>query len=348
MIGYRSRKDAARQSVLSKYSIVGFISSGMVNLSNVSFALFRLADSKHSPGTYGKVYKALPISQIPTDRPDDPPLPPIVAIKKFKPDKEGDVVTYTGLSQSAIREISLNRELSRGFVLHKAQSHGKVLAVKRKRRNSVSRDIERQLEAYPSDSDTEQDDRPLASLIAKEADQTTNEDSLEGHHPEPCENFARLVEVILEEKSVYMVFEYAEHDLLVSAFYVYPIFACAYDLTPDPQSLQQIIHHHHQALRVNIPIPTLKSLLHQLLIGTAHLHAHSIIHRDLKPANILVNSRGIVKIGDLGLARISRAPLQPLWNGDKVVVTIWYRSPELLLGARHYTVAIGTSIQLAS
>ncbi|KAI5454023.1 cyclin-dependent protein kinase [Naganishia albida] len=294
MIGYRSRKDAARQSVLSKYSIVGFISSG----------------------TYGKVYKALPISQIPTDRPDDPPLPPIVAIKKFKPDKEGDVVTYTGLSQSAIREISLNRELSRGFVLHKAQNHGKVLAVKRKRRDSVSRDIERQLEAYPSDSDTEQDDRPLASLIAKEADQTTNEDSLESHNPEPCENFARLVEVILEEKSVYMVFEYAEHDLL------------------------QIIHHHHQALRVNIPIPTLKSLLHQLLIGTAHLHAHSIIHRDLKPANILVNSRGIVKIGDLGLARISRAPLQPLWNGDKVVVTIWYRSPELLLGARHYTVAI--------
>lgn len=109
------------------------------------------------------------------------------------------------------------------------------------------------------------------------------------------------------------------------------------------RSLQQIIHHHHQALRVNIPIPTLKSLLHQLLIGTAHLHAHSIIHRDLKPANILVNSRGIVKIGDLGLARISRAPLQPLWNGDKVVVTIWYRSPELLLGARHYTVAIGAS-----
>jgi cyclin-dependent kinase 8/11 len=32
-----------------------------------------------------------------------------------------------------------------------------------------------------------------------------------------------------------------------------------------------------------------------------------------------------------------------LWNGDKVVVTIWYRSPELLLGARHYTAAIGES-----
>lgn len=31
----------------------------------------------------------------------------IHAIKKFKPDKEGDVVTYTGISQSAIREIAV-------------------------------------------------------------------------------------------------------------------------------------------------------------------------------------------------------------------------------------------------
>lgn len=47
------------------------------------------------------------------------------------------------------------------------------------------------------------------------------------------------------------------------------------------------------------------------------------------------------KSGDLGLARIYERPLQPLFNGDKVVVTIWYRAPELLLGSRHYTKAIG-------
>lgn len=173
-----------------------------------------------STGTYGKVYKALPISSRLTDRPGDPPLPPIVAIKKFKPDKEGDVITYTGLSQSAIREISLNRELSRGFVLHKAQSmKGIVTAVKRVRGNSEALEIERQLEAYPSDSDSQQEDRPLASRVGKGTDQDRKESSHDQEHDlPPCENFARLVEVILEEKSVYMVFEYAEHDLLVSSF----------------------------------------------------------------------------------------------------------------------------------
>jgi cyclin-dependent kinase 8/11 len=44
--------------------------------------------------------------------------------------------------------------------------------------------------------------------------------------------------------------------------------------------------------------------------------------------------------GDLGLARIYSSPLQPLYSSDKLVVTIWYRSPDLLLGARHYTPSI--------
>jgi cyclin-dependent kinase 8/11 len=64
------------------------------------------------------------------------------------------------------------------------------------------------------------------------------------------------------------------------------------------------------------------------------------MHRDLKPANILVTDKGVVKIGDLGLARLCHNPLLPLFAGDKVVVTIWYRAPELLMGAKHYTKAI--------
>jgi serine/threonine protein kinase len=33
-----------------------------------------------------------------------------------------------------------------------------------------------------------------------------------------------------------------------------------------------------------------------------------------------------------------------LFGGDKVVVTIWYRAPELILGAKHYTAAVGESL----
>ena len=54
----------------------------------------------------------------------------------------------------------------------------------------------------------------------------------------------------------------------------------------------------------------------------------------------MVTSSGAIKIGDLGLARLFYKPLHALFSGDKVVVTIWYRAPELLLGARHYTPAI--------
>lgn len=70
-----------------------------------------------------------------------------------------------------------------------------------------------------------------------------------------------------------------------------------------------------------------------------------VFHRDLKPANILVMGEGIergsVKIADMGFARLFNSPLRPLADLDPVVVTFWYRSPELLLGARHYTKAIG-------
>lgn len=106
---------------------------------------------------------------------------------------------------------------------------------------------------------------------------------------------------------------------------------------------QQIIHHHSQTLRQPIPPTTLRRLLHQLLCGLHFLHSQFVMHRDLKPANILVTNTGVVKIGDLGLARLWHKPLAQggLYGGDKVVVTIWYRAPELILGSKHYTAAVG-------
>lgn len=42
----------------------------------------------------------------------------------------------------------------------------------------------------------------------------------------------------------------------------------------------------------------------------------------------------------MGFARIFHNPVKPLADLDPVVVTFWYRAPELLLCAKHYTKAI--------
>ncbi|KAF6037916.1 Cdk8 [Bugula neritina] len=68
------------------------------------------------------------------------------------------------------------------------------------------------------------------------------------------------------------------------------------------------------------------------------------VPKAMKPANILVMGegpeRGRAKIADMGFARLFNNPIKPLADLDPVVVTFWYRAPELLLGARHYTKAI--------
>lgn len=69
------------------------------------------------------------------------------------------------------------------------------------------------------------------------------------------------------------------------------------------------------------------------LKGLEYLHINWILHRDLKPNNLLVNSNGILKIGDFGLAKFFGSPNR---INTHQVVTRWYRPPELLFGARQY------------
>ncbi|KAG4076587.1 hypothetical protein HA402_001874 [Bradysia odoriphaga] len=76
-----------------------------------------------------------------------------------------------------------------------------------------------------------------------------------------------------------------------------------------------------------MPARTLQKLARELLTGVDFLHSHRIIHRDLKPPNCLVSSTGELKLADFGLAKTYDFEMKL----TSVVVTLWYRAPEILL-----------------
>ena len=89
--------------------------------------------------------------------------------------------------------------------------------------------------------------------------------------------------------------------------------------------------------------------MYQLLLGLQECHRFRILHRcfpwfsiphsDLKPQNLLVTNNGELKIGDFGLARSSDIPIKSYTNE---VVTLWYRSPDILLGNHCYNTSVDT------
>ncbi|XP_075476496.1 putative serine/threonine-protein kinase At1g54610 isoform X2 [Primulina tabacum] len=114
--------------------------------------------------------------------------------------------------------------------------------------------------------------------------------------------------------SLYLVFEYMEHDLA--------------GLASRPG--------------LKFTEPQVKCYTQQLLRGLDHCHSRGILHRDIKGSNLLIDNNGILKIADFGLASFfDPQQSQPLTSR---VVTLWYRPPELLLGATHY----GTAVDLWS
>jgi cyclin-dependent kinase 12/13 len=110
--------------------------------------------------------------------------------------------------------------------------------------------------------------------------------------------------------SLYLVFEYMEHDLAGLA-------ACPAIMFTEAQ---------------------VKCYLQQLLRGLDHCHQHGVLHRDIKGSNLLLDNEGILKIADFGLATFFN-PHQKQQLTSRVV-TLWYRAPELLLGATEYGVGV--------
>lgn len=124
-------------------------------------------------------------------------------------------------------------------------------------------------------------------------------------------------------KGIYMVMDYSEHDLKAL------MNRMTSTIAPDGTT--------QTAQFKPFRIPEIKCLLKQLLTGMAYLHDNWILHRDLKTSNLLYNNSGVMKICDFGLARRYG---DPLGSYTPLVVTLWYRAPELLFGATKYSSAI--------
>lgn len=91
-------------------------------------------------------------------------------------------------------------------------------------------------------------------------------------------------------------------------------------------------------MSVNILVLQIKCYMQQLLRGLEHCHSRGVLHRDIKGSNLLIDNNGNLKICDFGLATFFQPnQKQPLTSR---VVTLWYRPPELLLGATSYGVSV--------
>ncbi|GAA5952971.1 hypothetical protein JCM3765_003021 [Sporobolomyces pararoseus] len=105
--------------------------------------------------------------------------------------------------------------------------------------------------------------------------------------------------------------------------------------------VMDFIEHDLKTLLSNMPTPFLaseiKTLMLQLIGAMATCHDNWIIHRDLKTSNLLMNNRGQIKVADFGLARTYGDPMGDM---TQLVVTLWYRAPELLFGATEYSTAV--------
>jgi len=70
----------------------------------------------------------------------------------------------------------------------------------------------------------------------------------------------------------------------------------------------------------------------QICDALEYAHEQGYVHRDIKPANIFINQKGILKIGDFGLAKIAKGNPQDFTQSSMRMGSLFYSAPEQVEG----------------
>jgi serine/threonine protein kinase len=142
------------------------------------------------------------------------------------------------------------------------------------------------------------------------------------HRPEFLRRFEREAKAAaaLNHPNIVQVYDFSEVD---GRLFLVMEFVEGQDLSARVREMGQL------------PVPEALLVVEQAALALRAAHHKSIIHRDIKPANILRTRDGLIKVSDLGLAKVLTDQTTELTLTGAVMGSPHFLAPEQASGARH-------------